>query len=414
MPMTKLLDRNMDFGLLGAVIMLMIFGVVMIHSASSGAHIDYSYYWAKQLIWTLVAIVIMLAVTVIHPKYFYAFAYFFYGFGIFFLILVDFFGIAGGGSERWLVFGPLRFQPSEFMKIATILVLARYMSIKKNRPRTYLKCVVPFLIIFFPMIFILKQPDLGTSLVFIAFFLPMIYWAGLDNLRFFFLIAPMISAILSAPFIPIFSWVTWVVFMYILLVILYYSRYEIWNMGVIIFTNILAGIAIPIVFSHLKPYQQKRLTSLINPEADPLGAGWQVINSKIAIGSGGLLGKGLGKGRYTELGFLPRSHTDFIFSVVGEELGFVGSLVMIFIFVYVIYRGVMIAAELKNDFMSIAALGIAATFAFHLFINIGMATGVMPVTGLPLPFISYGGSSCVTNAIMIGFLLNFHLHRHDF
>ena len=399
---------------MGAVILLMIFGIVMIHSASSGTHIDYSYYWLKQLMWTIVAFTAMLAVIVIHPKYYYAFAYIFYGICIFLLILVDLFGTMGGGAESWLVLGPVRLQPSELMKIAVILALARYMSFKNNRPHSYMKCIIPFLIILFPMIFILKQPDLGTALVFFAFFLPMIYWAGLDTLRFFFMIAPMISALLSAPFIPIFSWVTWLVFMYILIMILYYARYEILSMGAILFTNILAGIAVPIVFNHLKPYQQKRITSLINPEADPLGAGWQVINSKIAIGSGGLFGKGLGKGRYTELGFLPRSHTDFIFSVIGEELGFIGSLIIVSVFFYIIYRGLMIAAELKNDFMSIAAIGISATFAFHLFINIGMATGIMPVTGLPLPFLSYGGSSCVVNAIMVGMLLNFHLHRHDF
>lgn len=412
--MIKIFDRNTDYGLAGAVFALMIIGVLMIHSASSGAHIEYSYYWLKQLLWVFVALFFMFAVAVMPHRFFYAFAYIFYGVGIVFLILVDFVGVMGGGSERWLVLGPVRFQPSEFMKIATILALARFLSFKKNRPYNYTKCIVPFLIILFPTIFILKQPDLGTSLVFFALFFPMLYWAGLSGLRFFFLLSPILSAVLSAPFIPFFNWVTWVVFMYFLLIVLYYSRYHFSSMGAILFTNIAAGIAIPVVFNRLKPYQQKRITTLINPEGDPLGAGWQVLNSKIAIGSGGLFGKGLGKGRYTELGFLPRSHTDFIFSVVGEELGFVGAIFVISIFSYIIYRGIIIASQLKNSFMSIASIGIATVFAFHLFINIGMAIGIMPVTGLPLPFLSYGGSSCVTNAIMIGLLLNFNRNRHEY
>jgi rod shape determining protein RodA len=170
----------------------------------------------------------------------------------------------------------------------------------------------------------------------------------------------------------------------------------------------------PVVFNHLKPYQQKRITSLINPEEDPQGSGYQIINSKIAIGTGGLFGKGIGKGRYTELGFLPRSHTDFIFSVVGEEMGFMGALFILTLYFFIIYRGIMIASEIKNSFMSVASIGISTVFAFHMFVNIGMVIGIMPVTGIPLPFLSYGGSSCISNAVMIGLLINFYLNRYEF
>jgi rod shape determining protein RodA len=410
----RLTDPDMDYSLVFAVIILLAVSITMIHSTSAGEHMAYSYFWLKQLLWGVLSIVTMLAVALIPYKFFYAFSYIFYGLGMVLLVLTDLFGTVGGGSERWLVVAGFRIQPSEFMKIAVVLALARYLSLKANRPTTYKKCLIPFLIIALPMALVLQQPDLGTALVFGAIILPMLYWTGLDTLRLFFLIAPVISAVLAAPFIPFFNWVTWVAFMFVLVAVIYSSRYHFIAMGSILFVNILAGVTTPVVFNSLKPYQQKRITSVINPEADPRGAGWQVINSKIAIGSGGLFGKGIGKGRYTELGFLPRSHTDFIFSVVGEELGFIGAVGVLIVMFYIIYRGIMIASELRNPFMSTAAIGIATIFGFHMFINVGMVTGIMPVTGIPLPFLSYGGSACITNSILIGLLLNFRLNRHDY
>ena len=412
--MIKLIDRNMDYGLVMAVVVLMVIGVIMIHSASSGEHIEYSYFWIKQLLWVVLSIFFLFAVAFTPHKFFYPFSYVFYAVGIILLILTEFYGSAGGGSERWLKLGAIRFQPSEFMKIATIFALARYMSLKKNRPTKYVKCIIPFTLVLVPALFIYRQPDLGTAIVYFAIILPMIYWAGLDTMRLFFLVAPIISAILTAPFIPFFSWVTWVIFMFIVVTVLYYSRYHYISMGTILLTNILAGIATPVIFGHLNPYMQKRITSVLNPEADPLGAGYQIINSKIAIGTGGVLGKGIGKGWYTELGFLPRSHNDFIFSVIGEELGFVGAMFVLALFFYIIYRGIIIASEVKNPFISIAAIGISTVFTFHMFVNIGMTLGIIPVTGLPLPFLSYGGSSCISSAIMIGLLLNFSLNRHEY
>jgi rod shape determining protein RodA len=411
--MIKPFDRNMDYGLAFAVIVLMAIGVIMIRSTSYGEHIDYPNFWIKQLFWAIVSVLFMFGFAFLPSKFFYTFSYTFYAVGIVMLVMVDLYGSSGGGSVRWLKLGSVRFQPSEFMKVATILTLARYMSFKRNRPSTYLKCLIPFFIAALPAVLILKQPDLGTALVFFAVILPMIYWAGLDTLRLFFLIAPIVSAILCAPFIPI-SWVVWVVFMFIIIAVLYYTRYHFIGMGIVIFTNILAGVSTSVIFSKLKPYQQKRITAVLNPEADALGAGWQIINSKIAIGSGGLMGKGIGKGRYTELGFLPRSHNDFIFSVIGEEMGFVGAFFVLAVIFYIVSKGVMIAYELKDSFMSLAAIGIATVFAFHMFVNVGMVIGIMPVTGLPLPFLSYGGSSCVSNAIMIGLLLNFKLNRHEY
>ncbi|MFC1607075.1 rod shape-determining protein RodA [Candidatus Latescibacterota bacterium] len=412
--MIRIIDRNMEYGIIIAVCFLLVVGVLMIHSAGTGDNVESSNVWQKQVIWGVFSLFVILGIGFLPLKVIYAFPYVFYVIILILLIMTEVYGTMGGKAERWLSIGPLRFQPSEFMKIASILALARFLSDKNNRPTGYKKLIIPSLLIFVPTAIIMKQPDLGTSLVFCSLLIPMLYWAGLDSTRLFFLVAPVMSAIFSAPFLPFFSWVTWVIFMFIVLAVLYLSRYTLAAMGFVISTNILAGIATPYVFSKLKPYQQDRITTFLNPEADPLGSGYQIINAKIALGSGGVLGKGVGQGRYTEGGFLPRAHTDFIFSVIGEELGFVGSILVLGVIFYIVYRGIMIATLVKNPFMSISAIGISTVFLFHTFVNIGMVVGIMPVTGLPLLFLSYGGSSCITSAMMVGLLLNFSLNRHEY
>lgn len=414
MMMTKLFDRNLDRGLAWAVIALMLVGVLMVHSASQGENLASSDYWVKQALWMLISMSVAVAIILIPVKYIYALSYVFYGVTLALLILVEIIGTTGGGSERWLVLGPLRIQPSELMKVAIILALARFMSFKKNRPTSYLRVLLPGLFILFPLLLVLKQPDLGTSMIFCALLFPMLFWAGLDSRRLFFLVAPILSAVFAAPFLPWFNWFTWVCFMFLILGLLYYSRYTLPTMGAILGTNILAGIATPIAFGSLKSYQQERITTFINPEADPLGAGYQILNSKVAVGSGGILGKGVGNGKYTEMGFLPKAHTDFIFSIVGEELGFVGTVAVICLFGYIIYRGLMVAATIRNQFMSLAVVGICGVLLFHVYVNVGMVLGLMPVTGKSLPFLSYGGSSVLANAIMVGLLLNFSVNRYDF
>lgn len=411
--MIKLIDRNMDYGLVIAVLFLMTVGILMIHSVSTGENIESSDVWQKQIIWSVLSVAVMFGVVFIPLKFIYAFSYVMYGICLVLLIVTHFYGAKGGGEVRWLIIGPLRFQPSEFMKIGTLLVLARYLSYKKNRPTIYRKVIIPVVIVAIPASLVFLH-DLGTSLVLCSLLFPVLYWAGLDTTRLFFLVAPILSAVFSAPFFPFFSWVTWVVFMFFVLAVLYYSRYTLAWMGLVLSTNIFAGIAMPYIFGRLKPYQQKRITILINPESDPFKAGYQIIQSKIALGSGGVFGKGIGQGRYTEGGFLPRAHTDFIFSVIGEELGFAGSLLILSVIFYIVYRGAMIAATVKNSFMSIAAVGISTIFVFHMFINVGMVVGIMPVTGLPLLFVSYGGSSCITSAMMIGLLMNFSINRHEY
>lgn len=412
--MIKELLKNLDYPLVLAVIFLMIVGILMIHSASTSETLGITDIWQKQIVWVIFSLAVMLAVIPLPQRFLYAFSYVFYGIGLVLLVITHFYGAKSGGSERWLLVGHIRFQPSEFMKVATILALARYLSVKKNRPTLYTRCIVPFIIVIIPMALILGQPDLGTALVFAAIVLPMLYWAGLDTMRLFFLIAPVLSAVFTAPFIPFFRPIVWVVFMFVVLAVLYYSRYSFIGMGINLGTNIFAGIATPFFYNRLAEYQQMRITTVFNPEADPLGSGYQIISSMVAIGSGGIFGKGIGRGRYTELGFLPRAHTDFIFSVICEEMGFIGALIVLGGLFFIVFRCIVIASGCKNQFMSIAAIGISTVFVFHMFVNVGMVIGIMPVTGLPLPFLSYGGSSCLSNALMVGLVLNFKAHRHEF
>ncbi len=406
--------RNLDYPLILAVLFLMISGVVMIHSASASENLDIANIWEKQIVWVVFSFTAMILIIPLPSKFISAGAWTFYAAGVLALIVTQIYGARAGGSERWLIIGPIRVQPSEFMKAAAVLALARFLSRKKYRPTSYVKCLPAFAIVGIPMLLVRMQPDLGTSLVFAGIVLPMLYWAGLDTVRIFFLVAPVLSAIFTAPFIPVFNPIVWVAFMFVVLAVLYYARYSLTGMAVNLGANIFAGVATPWVFNMLNEYQQKRITTIFNPEADPLSSGYQIINSMIAVGSGGVLGKGLGEGRYTELGFLPHAHTDFIFSVIGEETGFVGALLFLLVIYYVVCRAIIIATEVKSPFMSIASVGIASVFAFHMFVNIGMVIGIMPVTGLPLPFLSYGGSSCLANAVMIGLLLNFKVHRHEF
>ena len=280
------------------------------------------------------------------------------------LIGVEFFGSTGGGAERWLQLGPIRLQPSEFMKLALVLALAQYyhMFLKDNSGGFFIH-LPALLLIMAPAALVLRQPDLGTALTLAAAGLVIIYFAGL-----FWKVmgAALLGAVIGAPFA---------------------------------------------YFSVLKPYQRARVETLWNPSADPLGAGYQSEQAKIAIGSGGFEGKGFTQGTQSQLDFIPEQHTDFIFTVVAEEFGFLGSAALLTIWAAVIVWGFMIAMRSHSLFGRFAAIGAVATIAFYVSFNIGMVAGLLPVVGIPLPLISYGGTAMVTVMAAFGLILSVHLHR---
>nr|WP_258176129.1 rod shape-determining protein RodA [Orenia metallireducens] len=287
------------------------------------------------------------------------------------LIIVLFLGSTIKGGQGWIKLGPVNFQPAETAKLAVIIALADVLS--KGRYNVYhiLGLTVPAIYMAIPFALVLLQNDLGSALVLIAIFVGMIYVAG-ANAKF--LVGTFLTGVGT-----VVAWIT---------------------------VHIYWGVPIP-----LKSYQLKRLLVLVNPQLEPLGAGYNVIQSKIAIGSGGLLGKGLFGGTQNQLNFLPERHTDFIFSVLGEEFGFIGAILVLLLYLLLLWRGIKVAMEAKDEFGQLLVVGILSMFTFHILENVGMTIGIMPVTGIPLPFLSYGGSSLLTNLIAIAIIMNVNIRR---
>jgi len=279
------------------------------------------------------------------------------------LIAVLFFGRYIGGSRRWLIIGPLSFQPSELVKIAVILSLAHYYSKDaKTRGFTLRELIRPLLFILLPVILIGMQPDLGTAGLLVLIAASITVFVKIERRSFIYLIAS-------------------------------------------------GAVLVPLIWFFLREYQKKRILVFLDPDRDPLGAGYHIIQSKIAIGSGMLSGKGFLKGTQNALSFLPEEHTDFIFSVLAEEWGFLGSVTLVLIFLILIFWGLAVAHGCREPFGTIVAVGISSMIFWQVFINIGMSMGLLPVVGVPLPFVSYGGSSVLTTAIGIGLLLNVSMRR---
>jgi rod shape determining protein RodA len=321
-----------------------------------------------------------------------------YALNVVLLVAVIVAGHSALGAQRWISLAGFRFQPSEFAKLALIITLAKVLSEKNvHSPEgifTVLGTVgVPFLLIF-------KQPDLGTSLVYGAIAIGMLLWAGMPASAVAKLATPLVSVAL---FFAGLGW--WVLYLLALGLALFWTRRQNWALPIGIWVvNAAAGIAATRVWDLLKDYQKRRILTFLNPEADPLGSGYHVIQSKIAIGSGGLWGKGLLHGTQTQLHFIPEQHTDFIFSVVGEELGFLGGFVLLMLYALIIARGIAIAHQASNSFGSLLAIGIVTMLLFHVIVNVGMATGLLPVVGIPLPMVSFGRTALITNLIAFGLL----------
>lgn len=390
---TRRLVRSLDLALIGTTFVIVMFGLVIVGSASTdfgwlmhlGLDMDKlqnsnilqrllwmkKEYLYKQLVWFLLGIGAAAAVLYIPYDDWRRYTRHLYVFNLGVLGAVLVLGHTAMGAERWINIGPFVFQPSEFAKIIIIVTLADFLAKREGRLRTIRELAPCFVFVGVPMLLILAQPDLGTSLVFIAIMFSMLFMAS------------------SRP--------------------------------VLVLGIFTAGLAatVGMVWSHLKfgtwiplhEYQLKRLIIFLDPWSDIQGAGYHVIQSQIAIGSSGLWGKGILCGTQSFLEFLPIRHTDFIFSVLAEELGFLGVVVLLTLYGFFLYRAVRIAAESKDTYGTLLATGVTGMITFHILVNIGMTVSIMPITGLPLPLFSYGGSHMITNMIAIGILLNVHLRR---
>jgi rod shape determining protein RodA len=388
-----------DYITLGLVLILLLIGIVAIYSATQGSSGEISDLFFKQLLWVAFGIAVLIATSLISMHSLQRLAYILYAASILSLILVMFIGKAGQGAERWLSIGFVRIQPSEFTKITTILAVSKLLSDKYADVNRLKYFILSTGIILLPALLIVKQPDLGTALAFLALIIPVLFWAGLNWFYIFVILTPLLT--ISASF----NFWTFLPVMLLISLILFFSRRKPAVMAAVFLLNITVGIITPYLWNQLRPYQQQRIITFINPEKDPKGSGYQIIQSQVAIGSGGIMGKGYLNGSQTHLRFLPAQHTDFIFSVIGEEFGFLGSTTVLVLFLLLILRLIHLAALVHDQFESMIIVGVLTFIFFHVIINMGMTIGLAPVTGLPLPFISYGGSFLLTNMVMSGLVI---------
>lgn len=416
--------RNLDWLILLSAVLLIGVGLLNLYSVG---HVPDELrgrvegggvlFFQRQLLWALMGLAAMAAAFSIPFRYYEGGAVMLYIGALILLVAVLFLDPAKGAS-RWIAVGGFRIQPSELAKIALIFMLARFLAEKRHDPNRLRIIAVAFGAVIVPVLLVMKQPDLGTALVFPALLLPMLYWRGLDEGAMILFLSPVVSAFLTIfsqsvlgegnyPF-PL------LIFFVIILAIAYRRRSRLMQSIMLVGTNLAVMVVIPTLIARLKPYQQQRIFAFLRPESDILGSGWQVYQSKVAIGSGGFTGKGFLHGTQKMLAFLPERHSDFVFSVLSEEAGYLGALGVIVLFLVVIVRGLYLATKVKSRFASLATLGICSYFAFHLLINVGMTIGLAPVTGIPLPLISYGGSSMLVSCFLIGVLLNFSASFYEY
>ena len=355
--------KRINYGLIILVTACCSIGFAMLYSAAGG---DIEPWAQRHLVRYFVGLLGIIILGLIHIRLFFKGAYIFYGVSLMLLVFVELAGEVGMGAQRWIDFGVIRLQPSELMKISVVIVLARYFHIRSFQEiGNPLHLAIPAFLILVPVALVIKQPDLGTAIM-----------MALSGLVIFF-----IAGVRMWKFILLF----------------------------------LGGVAlVPIIWQFLLEYQKKRILTFLSPEIDPLGAGYHLMQSKIALGSGGLYGKGFIQGSQSHLNFLPEIQTDFIFTMLAEEFGLLGGLVVLLLFFLISCYGLILSFFMASKFARFLTIGMITTLFFYVFINIGMVMGLLPIVGVPLPFISYGGSALLTSMTAIGLIISCHVHRDVF
>lgn len=405
--MTRLRLPPLDWPLALATLGLVAIGLLTVYSATSipGAHQGL---WMKQLVWFALALGAAWVVAAIHFRLYDSLSWPLYLVSLALLVAVLLVGTSKMGAKRWIEIGPLQFQPSEIAKIATTFVLARFFDHSKIDLRRARWWLPPLFIALVPFALVAKEPDLGTAMSFPAMLVAMYFWAGMPPGRLLLGLSPAFNVALY--FVTGSIW--W--FAGLFAVLLAFARPRLTLLLAIVALNGVVAWQMPQLWGRLHDYQKRRIETFVNPEHDPYGAGYQIIQSKIAIGSGGVTGKGYLKGSQKALAFLPMRHTDFIYSVVGEEFGLLGALAAVVLYGVVILRGYRLAVVARDGFASLLAVGVVTALFFHIMVNILMTIGWAPVTGVPLPFLSYGGTALVVNCVQIGLLQNVALRRREY
>ena len=354
--------KSVDYFLILIIILIGAISVFAIYSTERG---EFSFYTKNHLLRLLVFFGMFLVLSFVRITFWYKNAYFFYSICVSLLFITLFFGLMASGSRRWLDLYFLNLQPSEIMKIAIIVCFARYYHrIQTAEIQNYKFILVPLILLLIPCYLVLQQPDLGTSILIAGTGVTIIWLAGL-NIKYF------------------------------------------------VYSTLLLIVSLPFVVSLLKPYQKSRILTFFNPDRDPLGAGYQIIQSKIAIGSGGFFGKGFLKGTQSYLEFLPEKHTDFIFTLFSEEFGFIGSIILLLLYILLIYRIISIGFYAKSFFSKLFCFGFASAIFLYIFVNISMVLGLLPIVGAPLPIMSYGGSSMLSIMLGLSIVMSCKIYSQD-
>ena len=396
--------RQLDKALVVSVGLLALYGLATLYSAGqTDVPTFVATIWQRQLVWLGLGLVVAWVTFRTSPRMLEWATPWVYAIAVFLLVLTLIIGTGAGtaaGSKSWLAIAGRRFgQPAELAKLAVILMLARWLATLREPPSTLRDLLIPGLIAGLPCLLVLKQPDLGSAIVFVAILFLMLFWAGTKPSLLLLAASPVIGLVFA------FSTVTWAVWIAVLAGLLLWWRPYLWEGLAVMTLNVLGGVLALPMWNRLAPYQQNRLLAFLNPDVDPRAAGWHVIQSKVAVGSGGLLGKGFTEGTQKRLAFLPAQHTDFIFSIVGEELGFIGVLAALSLFAWLLFSLLRVARKATDAFSSLCVFGIAGLFFIHIVENIGMTINLMPITGIPLPFFSYGGSFFLACSIGVGIAL---------
>ena len=395
---------TIDWPLITVALLLSLYGIAIVYSAGqTDIRTAAGSAWRAQLVWFLLGIGGAYAISRASVRMLEWMAVPLYVFTILLLVFLVFFGAGAGtaaSTKSWLVVGGFRLgQPAEVAKLTVVLMLGKVLAGSREPPKTLMDLWRPALIVGMPWLLIMAQPDLGSGIVFIGIFFAMLFWSGISWRLLLLIASPVVSLILT---MNTQMWGAW--FLLMLALVIWYKPY-LWEGVFLVAANVVMGVVAPLLWEGLKPYQQARLRTFLDPQIDARGSGYHVLQSQTAIGSGGWFGEGYLQGSQKRLGFLPEQHTDFIFAVLGEELGFLGVTVALALFLILILRIVRIAERANDSFSSLVAFGLLASWFVHVLVNVGMTLNLMPITGIPLPFFSYGGSFMLASWLAIGVLI---------
>ena len=400
--------NKLDVWLFGFMMGLVIFGLLAIYSASNGVGtIDLFY---KQLAWFGIGLIVMAVVYYTDYRKIMEYSYGLYIAGLCLLILVLFFGTKVSGATSWMRIGFISIQPSEIAKVTTILALARYLSSDNTDIGSLNDVFLAIAIAVIPAGLVMLQPDMGTTLTYLSFIFPVMIMAGFNAYYLLLMMIPFILTVVG--FFNIYMLVVLTIVFFVLLVFI--RKGFQFSQLVVSLCGFAGGLfTFRFAANILQPHQMKRIQTFLDPMSDPQGAGYNALQAKIAIGSGGIFGKGFLEGTQTQLRFIPAQWTDFIFCVIGEEMGLIGSIVLLGLFLALFLRILWLVSVIKNKFVELTLVGFVSLWLVHVMINVGMTIGLFPVIGVPLPFLSYGGSSLLGNMVMVALALNFFRNKRN-